>query len=449
MSPARRVLLTLGLVLAPATARAGAPDLYGFGSREIGMGGAAAAETRGFAANYYNPAALVRSPGLELSLGYFHAANTLQWNGKDAGVANAHGLVGGLVVPGRIYRIPVAFGLALHLPDDELSSTRSRPQDQPRWELYDTSPQQLYFAANVAVKPLPWLCIGGGLSFLSATKANLEVTGSANVFKSDDSQLRHSVDADLTAVRYPQVGVRIAPRDDFALAAVYRGQYRLGNDLGARLAGDVAGLTTALYQLESNGVSAFQPQAVVLGGSWSWTKRFKTTFDATWIDYSAYVSPAASSTTALAIPPPAGGWPAGITPPTTPAPVKPLPLALHDRVVPHVGLEWEILRLYHSDVLVRAGYEFDKTPFDRQTGLTTYVDRDRHVLAFGMGYRVQRFARVLPGTLAIDGHAQMGLLDTATTLKTSPADYVGDFTAGGHFLNLGLTATFAFDGRRR
>jgi hypothetical protein len=41
-------------------------------------------------------------------------------------------------------------------------------------------------------------------------------------------------------------------------------------------------------------------------------------------------------------------------------------------------------------------------------------------------------------------HAALSELPTATTLKRDPADLVGDYTAGGHIWNLGVTATVGF-----
>src|SRR5262249_46550430 len=68
---------------ATTDAHANPPDTYGFGSRETAMGNAASADTHGFAASYYNPAALTRSHGLELSVGYFRADHHLEMNGQD------------------------------------------------------------------------------------------------------------------------------------------------------------------------------------------------------------------------------------------------------------------------------------------------------------------------------------------------------------------------------
>ncbi len=441
------VTAALAVAFSASTASANPPDTFGFGSRETAMGGAVAAETRGFAASYYNPAALARSRGLEVGIGYFRADHALEMNGRDNGVDPVKGMNAGIVVPGTLFRLPFAFGIALHLPDDRISRVRALRQEQPRWELYDNRNQRLFLAANVAIEPVPWLWIGGGLSFMSSTRGRLDISGGANVFRPDDSQLRHEVDADLTAVRYPQAGIRVALGKRAALAAVYRGEFQLGLDLSARLFGDLSGLTTALYALQTHSINNFLPQQVVLGGSWAVTDDVRTTLDATWIDWSAYVAPVARLDAVLDIPPPPSGWPSSVTPPTTPVPARIEPLKLHDRVVPRIGFEWHAIRAQRANGFLRGGYELAKSPIAAQTGVTNYVDRDRHAISLGIGATFADVLPELPGTLMIDGHIQMHVLPTETTMKTSAADLVGDYTAGGRIYNVGLTLGFAFSER--
>lgn len=435
----------IGLLAATRSANANPPDTYGFGSRETAMGNAASADTHGYAANYYNPAAIVRSRALDFGIGYFRAEHSLAINDKDTGVDPVKGLNAGLVIPGRVFSLPVAFGVALHLPDDRISRVRALKQEQPRWELYDNRNQRLFLAANIAIEPFSWLQIGGGLSFMSSTTGRLDITGTANVFSPDDSQLRHEVDADLTAIRYPQAGVRVALTDAIALAAVYRGEFQLGLDLRAHLQGDISGLTTALYDLETSSVNNFLPQQVVIGGSWLFGRTLRASFDATWIDWSAYVTPVAQLDVVLDIPPPAGGWPSSITPPETPAPTKIVPLRMHDRIVPHVGLEWRALGTRKFEAFVRGGYEMQKSPIEAQTGLTNYVDRDRHTFSLGLGGTVRGLARELPAAVALDLHVALSELVSETTTKASAADFVGDYRAGGHIVNAGATLSVTFD----
>ncbi|MBS2019421.1 MAG: outer membrane protein transport protein [Deltaproteobacteria bacterium] len=447
MGPSSAVAFVAALVaFAPPLARANPPDTYGFASRETAMGNAASAETRGYAASYYNPAALVRSQGLELAVGYFRASHAMTINGLDTGVDPVKGINGGLVVPGKLFGVPFAFGLAVHLPDDRISRVRALRQEQPRWELYDNRNQRLFLAANVAFQPLPWLQIGGGLSFMSSTRGRLDITGNANIFTPDDSQLRHEVDADLTAIRYPQAGIRVELSNEIALAAVYRGEFQLSLDLGAHLSGDVSGLTTALYELETHSVNNFLPQQVVLGGSWQLAKNLRGAFDMTWMNWSAYVPPVARLDVVLDIPPPAGGWPPSISPPQAVAATRIEPLRMHDRIIPHVGLEWRVVGTRKVEAFFRGGYEYSKSPIEPQTGLTNYLDRDRHTISTGFGGTLHGLAREVPGSLSLDLHFAFSELVSDTTYKASAADFVGDYVARGSIVNIGATMSFAFDG---
>ena len=448
MRRSARLLAALALTLLPGTAMANPLDTFGFGSRETAMAGAMSADVKGWTSSYYNPANLARSRALEIGVGYFRASHHLEINGNDTGVDPVKGFNGGLVAPGSLFKIPFAFGLAVHLPDDRISRVRALRQEQPRWELYDNRNQRLWLAANLAIEPFDWLWIGGGLSFMSSTRGRLDIGGRANVFQPDSSQLRHEVDADLTAIRYPQAGLRVQPLEKLALALAYRGEFQLGLDLTAHLEGDISGLTTALYDLHTVSVNNFLPQQVVLGAAYDFTKDFKATFDATWIEWSAYVAPVAKLDAVLDIPPPQGGWPSTITPPQTPAPTRIEPLRMKDRIVPRLGLEWRPFTFRKVDGFVRGGYEMALSPIEAQTGLTNYVDRDRHTGSIGIGTTLKNLADELPGALMLDAHLQWSELVTETTLKDSPADYTGDYTAGGRLINVGVSMSFAFDGAK-
>lgn len=428
-----------------APAFANPHDTFGFGSRTTAMGNAGAADVSDASANYYNPAGLTGARGLSLSIGYFRASHSLRTNDTDNQVDPVKGVVLGLVAPGELFGVRFAFGLGAHLPDDRISRVRAFRQEQPRWELYDNRNQRLTLAANLAVAPTEWLSIGTGLSFMSSTEGHLDITGQANVFSPTQSQLRHEVDADLTAIRYPQVGARVTLSDRVALAAVYRHEFQLGLDLSAHLQGDISGLTTAKYDLTTSSVNNFLPRQVVLGSTYRPTDRIRVNVDFTWVEWSAYVAPVAKLDVALDIPPPPGGWPASIKPPETPAPIKTVPLRMHDRVVPHLGIEALALDTASVKGFVRGGYEMQKSPIGAQSSSVSYIDRDRHTGSLGLGIVWVHPGEVLPGSLALDAHAQLSVLPESATLKASPADLVGDFRAGGSIFAFGATLTATFD----
>ncbi len=441
-------LFVASAVVQTGSARANPMDAFGFGSRETAMGGAASASVRGVSSGYYNPAALTRSTGLELSVGYFRAHHDLAINGKDSNVDPVSGFSGGVVLPGTLVGIPFAFGLALHLPDARVSRVRALRQEQPRWELYDNRNQRLFLAANLAIRPVRWLSLGGGLSFMSSTRGRLDITGNANIFNPDDSRLRHEVDADLTATRYPQAGARVELSDRVALAAVYRGEFQLRLDLDAHIAGDISGLTTALYDLRTRSVNNFLPQQAVVGGAFGVSHDVLLSLDATWIDWSSYVAPVAQLDVVLDVPPPPGGWPSTITPPETPAKARVVPLRMEDRVSPRLGVEWRALARAHLDGFLRGGYELAISPIAPQRGATSYVDRDRHTLSLGVGVTLRDLARELPAAVSVDAHLQWSELVEGTTSKTDPSDFVGDYRASGRIVAAGTTVTLVFDAPR-
>ena len=59
------------------------------------------------------------------------------------------------------------------------------------------------------------------------TKGTFAISGTADLLRPTDSQLRHEVDADLTSVRYPQLGVRIKLLDYGYLGVTYRGETKI------------------------------------------------------------------------------------------------------------------------------------------------------------------------------------------------------------------------------
>lgn len=432
-----------------ADARANPLDVFGFGSRQTAMGGAVSADVSDFSATYYNPAGLALARGLEVTVGYFRADHFLYMNGKNSGVDPVKGTVGGAVVPGKVLGVPFAFGIGFHIPDNWITRVRALPQTEPRWEMYDNRNQSLWFGVDVAVSPLPWLQLGGGLTFMAATTATLDISGHIDLFTPTDSSLRHEVDADVTLIAYPAFGARVEATKDLAFSLVYRGQFKeqlivnanVLSGVGLGRAGD---LTVLALGLQSDTVDAFLPQQVVLGGSWKATPDLHVNLEAEWVNWGAYIPPVAQITTQLNVPAPAGGWPLGIQAPTTPPATIVLPIVIHDTVVPRVGVEWRAVARPRWEGFVRGGYEYAKSPIADQSGPTNYVDRDRHTMSAGVGLRLIHPGRVLPGDVRFDAHGQLSVLPTGTTIKTDASDPIGSYTAGGHIWNVGLTATVGF-----
>jgi long-chain fatty acid transport protein len=440
-----RVLILLAICVVPEAA-ASPVDSYGLSSRSTALGGAMGASARDFSACYYNPSGLALARGTDLSVGYSHVTHHLKMNGHDSQVDPVRGIVGGIVAPGSVGTLPFAFGIATHLNDERLSRARSARQDQPRWLLYDNRPQLLYLSAGVALRPMPWLALGGGITWLAATQGRFGIRGTAVLPGGSrteyDSELEHEVDADLTSVRYPQFGVTLRPTRDLDLAAVYRGQARIALDIDAELAGNVDATllqVPARYTLTSQTTNAFIPQQVVVGGAYQLSKQLRLSADVTWVNWSAYESPVSRSQTVLDV-----DVPANFELPENPKPTEVEDPGFSDRLVPRLGVEYFLEVARDFQIPLRAGYVYEHSPVPPQTGRTNFVDANRHVFSVGSGFVLSDPGAVLPGDLRFDMHLQWSLLPTRVTLKDNPADYVGDYRADGSILNVGATLGVGF-----
>ena len=450
----------LGVVVVTSiasVASANPVDTFGFGSRSTAMAGANVADVDDFSANYYNPAGLVSGKGLRIDVGYVHATHDLRLNDKNNHVDPFRALVFGVVAPGVVAGIPFAFGIGIHLPDDRVLRVRSLEQDQPRWEMYDNRTHRLFFAANLAIRPFRWLEVGGGMAFLAQTRARLDITGQANLDDPKASYLRHEVDADLTSIRYPQIGVKVKATDKLRFAAVYRGEFQLSLDIQARLAVEASLLRVPvplLALISTNSVNAFQPQQLVVGGSYDVTDRFTVDADVTWIQWSAYKSPVTRVMSNIKIDASVSLPPRFL--PETPAPTLVLDPKFRDTVVPRLGVEYRFALgpAQHAkdgesgesghELAVRAGYFLERSPIREQQGGTNFVDSDRHAFSAGVGVKLAHLADELPGDLRLDVHGMVSILPERSMFKSAASDPIGDYRAKGTIWLVGTTLGVVF-----
>lgn len=429
--------LALAAVASPAVAHE--PWAFGLGSRSTAMGGAVSADATDFSASYYNPAGIAGELGLRLSLGYAYNAQNLQIDGRDSGVDAVRGLAFGFAATGKLGGIPIGLGIATHLPDQGISRVTALREGVVRWELYDSRASVLYLTANLAVRPVDALELGGGISFLAATHGRFEVSGTADVLLPYNSKLRHEVDADLTSVRYPEAGMRVHLGKRATLALVYRHETKLELELAARLQGDVdfAGVKVPiLYTLTSKTIAAYLPAQLVVGSSFDLGHGVKVDADFTYVHWSGYASPTARTAAKLSATPPPG---IDLELPTEIKPTRGIPPRFEDRVVPRLGAEWLIPWPRIVRPAIRAGYVFEKSPVPPQSGVTNFVDADRHTLTLGAGIRLEKAP--FP---SLDLHFLHSWLPERVTSKSSPADLVGDYRQRGTQVGFGATlgATF-------
>jgi len=439
----RRAAL-LALVLAPSTAAANPADIFGFGARGAGMGGAQVASVDDASATYYNPARLAGGDDIQIDVGYQFGAPTLEVDGRDTHVDWSRGLTMGLLVPGRVAGRRIAIGAGVVLPDAHLTRTRSLPSAQPRYVYYDNRPQRLFLSADAAFELAPGLTIGGGLAYLSSTQGAVALRGLVGFPQPEQSDLQLDIDVDLRTIRYPHLGIAWSPTDWLDLGVSFRGSFKLQVDLDFRIDGDV-GLPDAepvvddgFLALSTASQDLFQPAQVTAGFAARITPRTTAAFDLAYHRWSTFENPAAHITIDLDV----GQFNDFVNLP----PELPLPAPhFHDTIVPRLGVEhlaWT--RADGALLQVRGGYVYEPTPTPEQIGATNFIDNDRHTFSAGAGLELPHLGALVPRPFGLDAFFALTLLDARDHGKLSPVDPVGDYHADGHVVSAGLTSRWRF-----
>ena len=439
---ARRLFMALGLVLLSlGGARANPLDVYGFGARAMGMANAYTAVAADPSASYYNPAGLAMTDRVQIDAGYVFTAPTLELNGQDTGVDSSSGMMAGILIPGDIGPVRLAFGMAVMLPDSRISRVRALPQFQPRFAMLDNRPQRVFITANLAVQVIEGLSVGGGVTFATNTKGGVQIEGTL-YSEAERALLSTAVEVDFETVRYPEAGITFKARPDLTLGLVYRGEVKVELDIGATIAGQIQELlgpkpVSGTFAVSSYNTNLFSPQQVFLGAAWEPLAGTLLALDVGWLGWSRFPSDTARvhidfeldliSTEGL-IPPP----------------VEVIEPHFRDVFTVRAGAEQTLPLASWADVALRAGYAFEPTPVPDQPGETSYVDNDKHLFTAGAGLSfLEPQVPDAPRPIQLDLSFQYFHYTERDYLKASPADLIGDFRATGHILSFGATARFA------
>ena len=429
-----QALILLLSVSAPL--RATPVDSLGLGARAKALAGAVAADARDYSANYYNPSQLAFVESVQIGLGYTQTELDLTYGEKPAKLPPAQAWVVGVVAPGSIADIPVAFGVAAYLPVGHLSKNRTIREGDPYWVFYEGRLQLLYTSVNIAVRPLAWWSLGLGTATLTTTKGGFEIRGTTVVPQGDrseyESDLRHQVDADLISLRYPQYSMTLAPHPESRIGLCYREQADVDTRIEAVLDTEIDGTVIQIplrYDILVTSVRMFIPRQLNLAlaftpGAWSFE------VDLTWYDWSRYRSPVGSTTSSYE-----AELPEGVTLdlPATPAPPALADPRFRDRVVPRLGIEHRLPLTGSLELPLRIGYVYEASPVPPQSGRTNFLDSDRHLLSMGAGAWWSGFDPILSGMLRTDFAVQFGLLERRSQTKADRASGLGSFAIDGHF----------------
>lgn len=422
-------------------ARANPLDAYGFGARAPALGSAYAAVADDAAAGYYNPAGLARGNDLRIDIGYQAAVPQARLSGSVQPIEPTRGLSLGLVAPGNLLGLHLAFGITLFLPDQHLTRLRVLRYEQPRLQLYDNRTQRVYMAANLAIRLFGRLYLGGGLAFMSHTKGDVYLRGYVTLGDPENSALETASDVDLVALRYPQVGLAYEVNRYLTLAATYRHSFMLDVDQGFNIQADIGNpgsppaVPGASLRERAHSVDLFQPWQLVVGAALRVPdyERLLISVDLTFARYSEMIAPAAQFDLALDI-----GRLNDLVK-LMPSIIYPSP-GFRDIFIPAVGVEWRAVEgMWHDRLAldVRWGYRYEASPVPDQRGDTSFGDTDKHTFSLGAGLEGRRLTEILARPLSLDVYVAMTYLPERRFLKDDPRSGVGDFTVSGAVVQAG------------
>jgi long-chain fatty acid transport protein len=436
-------IVLISLFLAPLNVQANPFDAFGVGTRVVALGGAGTASTQDSSANYYNPAALTKIPGLRLDLGYLYIQPQLKMNEGNLGVDRVSGLYTGVTLPKRLFDQSFAVSLSFFLPDDRITRIRSLAQMQPRFVLYDNRPQRVVITTSFAWEPWEGLSFGGGLTYLTNARGTVMLEGNISITDPNDTTLVGGIDVAFESVRYPTVSMHWEIDPKWSLGLTYRETFELDLDLTVAADFDVTSSGSASEEkliedgrlaLSSLSTNLFSPRQLSAGieydaGSWL------VTADITWLQWSAFKAPAS----VISIDLETGAAEMGL--PATAVIENP---NFHDIVIARVGLENELLSSETLRFLSRVGYFFEPSPAPDQTQNTNYADSHKHGTSLGFGVELLNLAPILESPLEIDWVFQAIWMQPRNYNKDSPADLIGDYRISGVILGSSLTVGVQF-----
>jgi long-subunit fatty acid transport protein len=374
-----RWVVAIVLALGAGRASANPFEVLGLTSRHAGQASAAAASVDDAAALYYNPAGLVATPGIEVSIGTIGAYSHLQGTGKLADPAGAQLAMKAPLPLRGSFANRIVVGVALHvLPGDVAHIIAPRP-DEPYDPYYGDRMSRIVILPGAAVR-FGRLAVGVSFDVLAGFGGTLEASEGAT--RAIDAR----ADQRIPTVARVIAGATWQLTPSVRLGAVFHQRFELpfATTTKTLVAGEPIDL-----DIKASGL--FTPHQLVLGGAWTRGKHV-ISFDARYSRWSGYPGPYVRVDSRLPI--------VGDVPALEPR------VPFDDTLGGRLGIESRIGRHWFA----RGGYGFETSPVPaRQTGVTNLLDGPRHTLAVGAGRAW--------GRARLDAHVQLQLVQHRTLDK--------------------------------
>ncbi|MGB0589089.1 MAG: OmpP1/FadL family transporter [Myxococcota bacterium] len=433
--------VALLLFVAHGSVRASVYDLYGFTPRTTAMGGAMTAAVTGYASTFYNPAALTVSKHGHVGIvGHLRAPSlfverdpTLE-DGTHPTVLPEFGggtSVGWSYPLGGVFENRLAFGVSLHLPIARLVRVQGVDRLSPQFYMYQNLHDKMMLLVATAFEPWDWLSLGVGVQILS------DLSGGATLdLDIVDGHFRtREFSVDIRPTASPNVGLHIRPMVGMAIGVTWRGMSAVKLSAPVQLSeGESLDMLLDVSQTVQ-----FAPHRFTLGMSYLVSSANVTvTADAVLELWSAAPDPSPQLRLDIGGPLLTGiglGEALDVS-----VDAVPMELGFSDTLTVRTGVEWSAL----TWLQLRAGYSFRPTPTPLQSGPTTYLDNDAHVVSFGAGFALFDPLDLHSHPLSLDVAVQSLVLVERVVSRTGLDDPLGSLVHGGQVWSVSLALSHAY-----
>jgi long-chain fatty acid transport protein len=384
------ILLVVSILLVhPAEVSATSFRTYGFGARAVAMGGAMTAHVADYTATFYNPAGLVTMPVMDLATGLQYANVKTEasnpapvppgWvRDSDAfPVDDAWSLYGGLrlnVPFAAELKDRVGFGLSFYTNATKVLDVRIPYGFKPQFVLLNGQTNMLVIQPGLGIRILDGLRVGAAADIFADVGGNLEIpTGVRGADGVDEA--RTVIDQEVQPIIRATAGLQVdgdlfsETISGFSFGFTWRDSFSIPLQIPVTVL-----LGPIPLNIDVTSSLLWTPMQMVFGLSYR-TPSLVIASDVSWNRWSGYEPPTLELALDIAIP---------VVPIDLKDAVNPDP-GTRDTWTPRVGAEWRFLDREAAALFLRGGYAYDPTPFPEQTGLTNFLDSNRHIFSAGVG----------------------------------------------------------------
>lgn len=419
----RHGIVMVMMVLARA-ASADPLDDAGTGAAGTGMASARTALAVGAEAAHVNPAGLARVDGPEVLVGWQFTDTRLRLDGRDAGVANAHGTALGLAAPIDLGEVRTAIGMAVYLPDQYLARLQLFPTGEPQFARFGAASQRIVVDTVAAIQ---WhdLAVGAGLSVLADARSK-DLTFDVGVKAHEKVGAAH-LDIDMPTRVAPIVGLMWTPHPKVQLGATFRGELALELAIDNVANVDIPNVATGAAVIKLRAMTDYTPMKTTVGAAVHVTEDVLVAGELAWERWSTLGSAIANLDVDIAL---------DLAPPLVAGTA--VAARFHDIVTPRLGLEW-----MRRAVRLRAGVAYLPSPVPAQRGITSLADGARVQTTLGAGWRFPPNG-LLSQPIDVDIGASWQHVRHMVVDKDPTLDPGGAFSSGGDLVQIGASTTVRF-----